>query len=187
VEKDKTCCADRELYNDEYEFMVKQCAEHDLPFDLRNRHIDHAVILTKHILKNSRKKVFFLTGRLHQEFCASIRAELEEALANGCRVEIIFVENGDMPPEIAALQKAHPGRLVLHRINAEMREKAREMGHFCVSDGCRYRIERNHPFDQDFSKDKAVSAVANFNCPDIAGQLVAFFEDTLKHCEKVAA
>jgi hypothetical protein len=187
MEERETGASEQELYTDEYEFMVRQCAKNRLPLDLRNRHIDHAVVLTRHILAESRERASFLTGRLHQEFSDSIREELADALKRGCGVDVVFVEHEPVPSAVAGLRGRYPDRLRLYRVRDEHRERLRQSGHFCVSDGCRYRMENHHPFDQDFARDKAVTAVANFNRPDIARKLERLFATTREMSEELAS
>ncbi len=183
----KDCCEDRYLFNEEYDFMVRQCADNDLPIDLSNRHIDHAIVLTRNILKKTQREVYFLTGRLHSEFCEAIIDDLKTALDNHCKVEIAFVEDEAIPDKIRALQKQSPRHLILRKLRGQFRDRGRSLGHFCVSDNCRYRMEENHPYDQDFTQNKEVKAVANFNAPQIAKDLVRFYRKVCDMCEAVPA
>jgi len=166
-----------DLATEEYESIVASCADNDSSQELSNRHIAHAAILTRHIIRRSQHCVDILTGSLPELFFNQIRSQVESAIQKNVLVRIVFANGGAVCDSLFGLARQYPKQLLIYEISDEYREKVKKsICHFCVSDNKRWRIEEVHP-DKDFSKDPAISALANFNRPQEAKVLHSSFDD----------
>jgi hypothetical protein len=166
-----------ELATEEYESIVAHCADADSSLELSNRHIAHAAILTKHIVRRTENTLDIITGSMPELFFSKIKKQLETTLQKGVQVKIIFVNKIAPCEDLSLLAKHYPNQLKLFQIPDAIRPTVKEhIAHFCVSDKKRFRIEEIHG-DKDFVKDPSIKAIANFNNPEIAKQLQHTFEE----------
>ena len=167
--------ADFGLATEEYEAIVASAASADSNGNIPNRHIAHAAILTKHIIRKSESDVKIITGSLPELFFNQIRSELECGLKRGIAAKIVFVNKANVCRELSGLLQKYRN-LQAFEIPDRIRSTVKiHVAHFCVSDKKRYRLEEIHE-DKDFTKDPSIRAVANFNQPEISQDLNAMFE-----------
>ncbi len=169
---------DFELATQEYASIVEMCASNDLSIELSNRHIEHAAILTNAILGKTREHASILTGDCPELFFDKIKAALIAALDRGAEIRVILVNGVQKASALIELAKERASLKVFRVQETAVESVKAVVPHFCVSDSMRYRLEQIHE-DKDFAADRSVSAVANFNQPNIARTLQTTFEKVL--------
>jgi len=162
-----------QLATEEYEALVKACAEMELAIDIPNRLIDHAAILENYILRFSTNNVDVLTGSFPDFFYGKICKEFDKALSRDVTIRIIATEDAPSRP-IQELRTRY-SNLKIFTLPKEMRDIVRKMiPHFMVSDRKRYRLEEKHEM-KNFQTDPEIKATACFNNPRAAEALHATF------------
>ena len=167
--------ADFGLATEEYESIVASAAAANSSADIPNRHIAHAAILTKYIIRHSEQDIKIVTGSLPELFFNRIKSELEAALKRGVSAQIIFINKANVCQELNNLLGKYRQLQALEIPERFKNNVKRHVAHFCVSDKKRFRLEEIHE-DKDFSKDPSIRATANFNHPQIARELHTLFE-----------
>ena len=180
----KSSQLDFTLATEEYEAFVRECADLSLSIDVPNRHIQHAAVLTKNILRLSKEKVQILTGTFPELFFKLIQDDFQRALLRGVSVQVLVVD-GELECEALKKLQSEQRNLVVYKLQDEMQEEVRaSVGHFAVSDCKRYRIEDIHE-RKDFTKDPSVKARASFNNPTGAKNLHEAFQTLLQFATPV--
>ncbi len=174
------------LMTEEYESIVASCADNDSSMGISNRHISHAAILTKHIIRKSQSSVDILTGSLPELFFNQIKNHLADALKRGIVIRIVFVNDGKVCPNLLSMVQQNKKIQVYELTSAAKAAVKNQINHFCVSDNKRFRIEEIHP-DKNFDTDPAISATANFNHPQEAKRLRELFDALIKFSNPVSA
>jgi len=176
---------DFKLATTEYQVIVNACAQYDIPIEIPNRHIDHAAVLENNIFRRSVRNVDVLTGNIPELFFEKISAKLDLALSRGVKVRMIVVNGGPCCDGVETIKSKYPNFQVL-AIKPQMRPTVqKEMEHFVVSDGKRYRLEEHHDPNKDFSVDPEINAVACFNDPEAAKSLHEAFDALISSCEPI--
>lgn len=162
------------LVSDDYESIVNQCADNSYGLMLPNSSIKHAGVLTRAIFRNATDKVEIYSGNLNETFLCDVEDSIRETMKAKphLQVEIVLAHTKELNNTASHL-KAEVGE----RLKFFCAKSGYDgLQHFTVS-GNMYRLEKPHSKDQNFKKEPAVSAEANFNGVEGAKVLHQQFSD----------
>jgi hypothetical protein len=154
----------------EYRQLIERLARGGVNQRITNGWPEHASILLESMFKHARSNVRIYSGSLRQDTYDQdeLVGEAKRFLAKGGRLSILLQKvTADLADHkfVQAARSAAPGTLQIKAASGVYAtDKAK---HFAVMDDCGYRFEIDHA---------ATKAVANFNEPAVACELISAFD-----------
>ncbi len=119
-----------------YEEQVKILIEENSDEIIANSSSKHAIILFKNFFRRANSSIYIFCGKLSKTVYDDIQVidAMRSALEKGIDVQVIICEKTPDSVSFVELLKQYNKKIFCKKSNIEI-------NHFCVIDGCRYRLE----------------------------------------------